>query len=206
MEYKLLRIDELTVADHSYLDLTEDACYYMMEYASRKGPQFSPPNSLIHNFKKKMDRKDLPDFKYKAQAINQVSDLLSKNFFPFLTRKWTFVPMPPSHSKDDPMYDDRVSQVVEKMGGGKADIRELIQITRNMPPSHGSEARLTPDEIYAYFNIKKDLINPPPERIIVVDDVITAGAHYKAAKRILLETFPNILEIRGVFIARRVFL
>jgi hypothetical protein len=205
MEYKFLRIDELTLDDHSYLDENDD-CYYLMEYASRKGPQFSPPNSKIHNFKKGMDKKNLPEFKYKAQAIQEISQLFKTNFFSQLKGKWTIIPMPPSHCKGDELYDDRVLQLVTKMADETADIRELIYIKKNMPPSHGSDNRLNPDQIYSYFNIDPKLLNPTPQRIILVDDVITAGAHYKAAKRILLEQFPKIKEVRGVFIARRVFL
>jgi hypoxanthine-guanine phosphoribosyltransferase len=39
--------------------------------------------------------------------------------------------------------------------------------------------------------------------LVVVDDVLTTGAHFKAMQRILNERFPDVSLI-GVFVARRV--
>jgi predicted amidophosphoribosyltransferase len=47
------------------------------------------------------------------------------------------------------------------------------------------------------------LIEPTPAVIAVVDDVLTAGAHFKAMKRLLMETFQDA-HIVGLFLARRV--
>ena len=49
----------------------------------------------------------------------------------------------------------------------------------------------------------ENLIEPPPTYVIVVDDVVTTGLHFKAMKRILRQVFPNI-PIVGYFVARRV--
>jgi predicted amidophosphoribosyltransferase len=46
-------------------------------------------------------------------------------------------------------------------------------------------------------------VDPRPSRIAVVDDVLTTGAHFKAIKRILKETFDEV-EVLGLFLARRV--
>jgi predicted amidophosphoribosyltransferase len=47
------------------------------------------------------------------------------------------------------------------------------------------------------------LRNPPPQAIGLFDDVLTTGAHFRAASNILQKAFPGVRVI-GVFIARRV--
>ena len=44
---------------------------------------------------------------------------------------------------------------------------------------------------------------PPMNLIAIVDDVLTTGAHFQAAKTLLSERFPST-RIVGLFIARRV--
>lgn len=39
--------------------------------------------------------------------------------------------------------------------------------------------------------------------VAVVDDLLTSGAHFRAAKRVLTRRFPGI-EVVGLFLARRV--
>ena len=66
-----------------------------------------------------------------------------------------------------------------------------------------NENRLNPDDLKECYEIDENLIEPPPNNIILFDDVITTGSHFKAAKNILNEIFPNTI-ILGLFIARRV--
>jgi predicted amidophosphoribosyltransferase len=57
--------------------------------------------------------------------------------------------------------------------------------------------------LYNNYTIADELVDPVPSLIAVVDDVLTTGAHFKAMKRILIETFPDV-SVVGVFLARRV--
>ena len=66
-----------------------------------------------------------------------------------------------------------------------------------------SLVNLGPDELYALYRIVEELVNPNPTSLVVVDDILTTGAHFKAMKRILNERFPDVPLI-GVFVARRV--
>jgi predicted amidophosphoribosyltransferase len=54
-----------------------------------------------------------------------------------------------------------------------------------------------------YYEIDENLADPEPENIAVFDDILTTGTHFRAAKRVLSERFPNA-RIFGFFIARRV--
>jgi predicted amidophosphoribosyltransferase len=53
------------------------------------------------------------------------------------------------------------------------------------------------------YIIDEQLVTPPPQTILVIDDVLTTGCHFKAMKQVLLNRFPNTAII-GMFIARRV--
>ncbi len=91
-------------------------CFYMGEYTARGGFAASETNQLILNLKKPMERRHLPDWHYKGRAINTAADdlkrLLGRNGIDALT----FVPVPPSKAKADPAYDDRLSQILQRMG------------------------------------------------------------------------------------------
>ena len=57
--------------------------------------------------------------------------------------------------------------------------------------------------IKSRYRIDEELTIPEPEIIVLVDDIITTGAHFMAAKSILSDQFLRAAVI-GIFIARRV--
>jgi hypothetical protein len=73
-----------------------------------------------------------------------------------------------------------------------------------MDASHTSENRLTVEELLDAYRIDETLCAPEPRAIGIVDDVLTAGVHFRAMHAILSERFPDA-SIVGFFIARRVF-
>jgi hypothetical protein len=88
------------------------------------------------------------------------------------------------------------------MLGADVDLREVVEQIVSTPGAHLSQFRPSANALYANYRIAED-DKPAPTTIAVVDDVITAGAHFKAMKRILSETYVNV-KIYGVFLARRV--
>jgi len=123
---RLSRIDDLTRRDHTFLE-AEDKCLYLGEYTARKGYQYSDTNKLIINLKKPMERRGLAEWRYKRLAIADAGRQL-REAVDALNPQWlsmaTVVPMPPSKIRSDPMYDDRVLQMVGAMGTGlQLDVR-----------------------------------------------------------------------------------
>ena len=97
-----------------------------------------------------------------------------------------------------------MSRVLKEINPDRpVDWREIICQTKSTTSAHNSKNRLTPDELIDLYEIVESRCNPAPKRIVIVDDVLTAGAHFRAAHRILSERFGGI-DIVGVFIARRV--
>jgi len=200
---RLTKIDDLTRADHSYLT-TADACYFLGEYTARKGYAFSPTNRLIFNLKKGMERRDRPEWRYKAVAIQTVADALRAALNDKARQTLTFVPVPPSKAKADPLYDDRLAQVLQAIWPGQGtDIREMVVQPTSTDAVHDRDDRPTPAELETRYVIEQRLTHPKPQAFAVVDDMITTGAHYVAIRNILRRVYPDI-PIMGIFIARRV--
>jgi hypothetical protein len=198
----LTKIDDLTFPDHYRLENT-DECYFVGEYTARAGYSYSATNDLVHNLKKGMERRGRPEWRYKTWAIATASLQLRNSLNPDYLRVATFIPIPPCKAKDDPLYDDRMVQVLQQFGND-VDVRELIVQTQSYEASHGPAAsRSGPEELYQRYQTDHTLVKPVPKSIAVVDDVLTTGAHFKAMQRILSETFPRVPLI-GLFLARRV--
>ena len=113
----LTKIDELNLADHYYLE-PADECYFIGEYTAGRGYAHSATNQLIYNLKKSVDRRGLAEYRFKEEAIAQAGYALSQFLNPTFIQNGTFVPIPPSKSRDDPLYDDRISRVIRSIGVG----------------------------------------------------------------------------------------
>ncbi len=202
MANRLQRIDQLLLPDHYYLSL-DDECYFYGEYTAKGGFAHSDTNRLILNFKKEMNRKGKPDWKYKADAIKEVANIFtSLTLWPQL-QKFTWIPIPPSRDKNDPDHDDRLIQTLHAMKARfqSLDVRELIKIKKSRRAAHGNENRPTPQHHYVNFEIDESLAAPVPVSAIIFDDVVTTGSGFKAMKRLVSERFPGV-KIIGIFIAR----
>ena len=201
---RLTKVDATTLNDHCHLT-EQDACYFLGEYTARTGFRGGVTNDLIINLKKGVDRRGKPGWEYKERAIQQAAtafrDALPQ---PADFKAFTFVPIPPSSSRDDPGYDDRLVRMLQAIHPETPyDIRELIVQIESTEPSHKSEIRLKPDELLSIYKLDDSLKEPTPTNIFLVDDVLTKGAHFRASKNFLSSKFPGI-PVFGLFVARRV--
>ena len=197
----LTKIDDLTLSDHWHLD-DMDQCFFIGEYTAGKGFSHSSTNQVILNLKKGVERRGRPEWIWKDRAIRQASAALRGSLNPDFLNSATFVPVPPSRIVNDPLYDDRMTQVLRQLGPD-IDVRQLVLQIESMESAHNSPDRPSPTEIYDNYTIDASLAEPVPSQIAVVDDVLTTGAHFKAMTRILQDAFPNI-GVVGLFLARRV--
>ena len=201
---RLTKVDALA-PDHWYLD-ESDECFFFGEYTAGRGYEFSPTNQLILNLKKGVERRDrLEEWQYKEQAIRIVAARLRKAIKPEYLDRITFVPIPPSKAKTDPLYDDRMTRVLLTIRPDPPlDVRELIVQRESTGAAHGAKVRPTPQDIEDGYDLDVSLAAMPPgDFIFVVDDVLTTGAHFRAAKVVLGRQFPETPVI-GIFVARRV--
>jgi hypothetical protein len=200
-----MRLQILETRYYTHL-ATGDKCWHYGEYTSEGGYQASDTNQKILNLKKKPTVSE-GQLYYKNQAIDYWGRTLAGviNLQQTVGLR-TFVPMPGSKPVGHADYDDRMLRVLKRMalGAPDVDIRPLLIQTAERDAQHHGH-RLTPDELCETLAVDNTLLNPPLARsIVVVDDVITMGASFAAAKQMLIG-LPNVSEVVGIFLAKTVW-
>lgn len=202
---RLTLVDETNRGDHPFL--TEgDRCYFFAEYFAHKGYQGGDTNQLIFNYKCPMSA-NAGRLTWKARAINSVASGLRGALSRENAEQFTWVPIPPSKAVGDPGYDDRLQKTLETaFNGYHVDLRPLIRQTTSTNADHTTGERLTPDLLYEMLEIDQVALTTRPlsRAIILFDDVLTTGKHFKCCERRLREVVPEATHILGVFIARRI--
>ena len=206
MSLKLSRIEGVFLSDHSSLEPGDD-CYFLGEYTPGRGYKYGRTNSLILNFKKSPHKKGQPEWRYKEESISKIAEAFRKSLSGAWLRKVTLVPIPPSKTQGDFLYDDRMTRTLEILNQGFAnvlDVRELIKQSESTQADHESSLRQSTDDLIGNYYIDQERVYPEPEEIALFDDLLTTGKHFKAAQSILRKQYPGV-KIRGIFVARRIF-
>lgn len=175
----------------------ETKCYYAREYIPKKGYRASETNDLISNFKRKSDKEgkisesELP---HRKRAINNFAHDLTKLL---LTNGLIYVTnIPCSKRRDSPKYDDRFDILFELLKEKHTNIRyvePIVQI-RDQKASHHGGDRFKPDENWEW----KGFDNFLPEELLIIDDVITSGSHFRKYVDLLKKKVPTI-QVYGAF-------
>jgi predicted amidophosphoribosyltransferase len=196
-------IDDTNRGDHFHL-LPDDACLYLYEYTSHQGYSFSATNQLISNLKKKPTSSQ-GQLYYKGQAVMQCATALRDALNPEWLAMATIVPVPCSKAVGHAEYDNRMESVARLIQPG-VDVRNLvIQLESTLAAHEAPEGeRVTVAALLELYEMDEGLTNPAPRTIGVLDDVLTAGTHFRAMSVVLSQRFPGV-PITGLFIARRVF-
>lgn len=204
MTFRLIQIDDAVRGEHCYLTADDD-CYCLGEYQPRAGYQAGPVNSMISNFKKPVTKKGLPEYRHKENDIIRAGQMIRSVLSAEAPNTCTFIPVPPSKAKADPLYDDRLVRVL-RQGNPVLDVRELLTKTASTRPLHDygpGEKRMTPDDLYPLIGIDEACLSTPlKQTVFLFDDLLTNGTHFKACKRRLLERVPGC-KVVGLFIGRR---
>ena len=181
----------------------EDECFYLFELMRGQDPKKDKTKSLISNLKKKpgVAQRELA---YKRPAIIECAQYISQAMSDNWIENVTFVPIPPSKSIEHPQYDDRMEQVCRQIADG-IDVRTLLKQDTPIKAAHErrNEERPKVYELKMLWRVDETLSFPRPKGIVIVDDVLTSGAHFRTAHDMLSQKFPDI-PIAGVFIARRI--
>jgi hypothetical protein len=198
------KIDESNIGDHPRLQLGDDI-YFLFEYTSGKDYKFSKTNQLISNLKKKPSRAHLPEYRYKRNAMRDCATSFGEAMSPDWLKAATLVPVPSSKARGHPEFDDRMTQICKMIPFGfRVDVRELVIQTESIDAAHESEQRPSVEDLLRIYAIDESLVEPTPQQIAIMDDVLTAGTHFRAMHAILSDRFPRA-DIAGIFVARRVF-
>lgn len=201
---KLNRIDCSSINNHIELD-ESDICLYWCEYTARQGYDYSPTNQLILNLKKSVSLKAHEQYSYKIQAIKTCA-----SYFQYMDwSPFSIIPIPPSKKRTDPLYDDRLIRVLNSANEllplkFRFDIKDIVIQNESYEPSHHSSKRPSCQELKTRYQLEKININHFRNKIVIFDDVLTMGSHFKAVKSLLQDTYPD-KKIYGLFIARSIY-
>ncbi|MGH8254811.1 MAG: hypothetical protein ACRET0_01175 [Steroidobacteraceae bacterium] len=202
----ILTVDVTCRPDHCFLEAA-DCCRFLAEYHPGRGSgdRF---RQLIADFKCPPSVAALSParLRRKRRAVATLAQALRAALARSTVEAATWVPIPPSSAEGDPDYDDRLLQTLRAaFAGCDLDLRLLLRQTGNMSPDHRAGTRIPREMLYARLRLDAAALalRPLRTRIILFDDLLVSGKHYKCCQRRLRESLPAI-PISGWFIARRV--
>jgi hypothetical protein len=201
---KLTRIDESTFGEHFSLEAS-DRCFYIWEYTAGRRYDFSPTNQLIKNLKIKpssIAKAPKREF-YKQQALDHAARAL-RSFVrrALVEERATFIPVPGSKAAGDPDHDPRMLYVLKRaFQGWSADIRPMLELTQSIPADHETSERIAFHDLHAVSSLNDTSGQPLRPMVVIVDDVLNSGKHFKVAQALIGAKDPNA-DVRGLFLAR----
>lgn len=201
----MIRLTQLDPGEFRFLE-PGDMCACLGEYTAGGGYGASETNQQIFNLKHRPNSADNLLY-WKRKAVGYWGRMLAETnlLWDYCLENATFVPIPCSKPVGHPEHDDRMVRVLQRMAQGHPglDIRQVLLQTSVRETQHGGE-RLTPAEILQTLSVDPAVIVQPLKRtVIVVDDVITRGASFAAAKSLLMG-LDNVEEVVGLFLAKTI--
>jgi hypothetical protein len=201
-----IRVDE-SVYLHCCPDAHQHAIFYARIYTSGQGYSFSRTNDLISNFQKGPNAplKVLP---HRNRAIATFVRELEQ-FFSLLTDQYSFyiVPTSPSALRTNPQYDPRVEEVAERASQKfrHIEVASCVETIREIGKSKANTEPRSAERIYDTLRVIPEKLPPDNARTValILDDVLTSGAHFEAIRRRLREHLQHT-HIGGVFWAKAV--
>lgn len=202
------KVDDATRSLHYYLD-SGDTCYFIGEFTSHQGYAYSELNQIISNLKKSpLLKKTSPaEYKHKLKDIRRVAACFRRGLTEeVLNTKATLVPIPPSKTKSNSEYDNRITMICHGivLGYSSPDVQELICCHEDTIATHNQASKPSPEALVSNYRIAVDPGYNPRPILFLVDDMLTTGSHFKACKMLISKTYPDS-EVIGLFVARRVF-
>jgi len=193
MAHKIHKLD-LTLHERPFIG-TDDLCYYFLEKEA-EGFDHSKANNLVYNFKKPVDRKGRHDWKYKVRAIHLFTKMLCSIKYP---KNTTIIPAPTSKPRHHAQWDSRIDDAVDGIRRCNHAVAVEKALDTKMPhtPAHSGGSRNIAE---IQNNTSYIPLQSRPEWIILVDDVLTTGAHFRAWKEILVRHNPGS-KVIGLFLA-----
>lgn len=187
-----------------------DLCYYYLIRDSRgwdDGPH-AEANQLITNFKhdpQKYPANSAPMY-YKRRAIKTLAGYVNSFFVAqedVLGNKDIYlVPIPTSKPRSSQDHDPRLDSLCKIVERDVPWVRylPLLDTKQNVGKAHAGAGSRDPD--FLARNMACGEIPPSDSEryVVLVDDVLTTGAHYAACKKVVRSKFPDVV-VLGLFLS-----
>lgn len=195
-----LRFDRVNHLDDN------DLCFYFIDYTDG-GYDKSKSNSKVLNFKKDIayrDNKVVWGFRKREveDFASKIHNVLKQNSD---RDNFVLIPCPTSKPKSHSEFNDRLVCVMKflKQKNSSYKICDCFDRTEVVKPAHHGGSRCVEE-------IKKTLfLSPPPHflskenSVILIDDVLTTGAHFKACQMMIMSEWEIPQQkIIGLFLAK----
>ncbi len=186
------------VHNRKYLD-EDDECYYFTELREG-GYTISPSNQLVFNFKKPLTEKiNSSSWAYRNSAIETYANALL-SLEGIGTVSHILIPSPTSKRRNSSQFNNRLDKVVETISKQYPNIciEYSFDIKEDIQSSHLGGSR---DYTVLYNNtIFTPFKSNPKDFVVIIDDVLTTGVHFKVCKNKILEEYPTC-RVVGIFLA-----
>jgi hypothetical protein len=200
-------LDDSARIDHPYLTAA-DRCWYLSEYLSGPGYRGGRVNQLISNLKctPSVVADNPQRRRHKQRAIETVAAAVHSA----VSRSWaesaTWIPIPPSYAAGHADHDDRLTRILRiAFATYDTDVRTLLHCVHSHAADHLTARRIDIDSLYARILVNWAALASRPlrEHLVLFDDVLTTGKHYKCCERRLRDARRDA-SISGLFVSRRV--
>lgn len=203
---RLRRVGPQFRHQHSYIE-PSDECWVIADY---RGGTCSDReiDQLIFDWKRAPTASQLNvrSRRSKQHAISTVASVLRRCCHREWAENATWCPIPTSAVIGSANYDDRLWRTVcTAFKGYDLDLRILLHQTTSTAADHVAARRLSSDQLYEILQVDVCALveRALRQRIILFDDILTSGKHFKCCQRRLHEVVPKVA-VCGLFFARRV--
>jgi predicted amidophosphoribosyltransferase len=199
-------LDGVTRSEHAYLSAS-DQCWYLAPYFPGSRHRGGAMNRLIANLKCTPSEAAWNRSRTlsKQRAIDSAAQMLRAALSRSLVESVTWIPIPPSHALGDPDFDDRLLRILRRaFSDYNVDVRDILYQVTSTTSDHLGKQRLGVTSLYERISINWYALTARSvrDRLVLFDDVLTTGKHFKCCERRLHGALPAI-SISGIFLARR---
>lgn len=193
----------MSAANHRCLNKNDLCIYYRDKERHVFGSPFTETNSVIANFKKRPSLcKSNPQMaSYKEQGIKTIAHDVARLFQRSPQKSFLLIPAVTSKSCDDPDFDDRLIKVCSYVAEALPNVwfADLLYIKSSIPPAHTGGTR-DASSLRSNIGVRQGYDLSGYDYVLIFDDVLTTGAHFKACQMALEEVYG--IKACGMFWAR----